>query len=129
MEQRVRETPMTAPLSEEAAKALALVASEWFKTSRRLSRLVRDAAPGRIERERAQLAYSHNVVETLLAGSGLRMVTHDGTPYSPQLPAEPVNPEDFDTDEGLVVTETLEPTVLRAGCVVLRGRIILGKGI
>ena len=52
---------------------------------------------------------------------GVRLVTHDGMPFTPQLPAEPVIPEDFDTDEGLLVRETLEPTVLLDGRIVARG--------
>jgi hypothetical protein len=118
---------MTA-LSDEGADALALLASEWFKTARRLSRLTIDAAPGRMERERAQLSYSHARVEEALARHGLRLILHDGLPFSPQIPAEPVNPEDFGSDEGLVVSETLEPTVIFNGRILARGLVVLAKG-
>lgn len=118
---------MTVALSEEGAQALALVASEWFKAARRLSRLTQETAPGRVERERAQLAYAHGRIEGVLAKNGLRMVTHEGAEYSAQLPVEPVNPEDFDSEEGLVVQETLEPTVLLDGRVVARGRVVLRR--
>ena len=118
---------MTTGLSEEGALALALVATEWFKLARRLSRLTLETAPTRIERERAQLAYAYGRIESTLAGSGLRVVTHDGAEYSPQLPAEPANPEDFDTEEGLVVQETLEPTILLHGRVIARGRVVLAR--
>jgi len=118
---------MTTVLSEEAAMILALVASEWFKTARRLARFANEAPSGRVERERAQLAYSRNRIETLLAQSGLLMVTHDGISYTSQLPPEPMNPEDFETDEGLIVKETLEPTVIYDGRVIVRGQVVLGK--
>ncbi|MHB0723532.1 hypothetical protein ACX4M5_11605 [Roseomonas mucosa] len=114
--------------SDEAAEALATLAAEWFKTSRRLSRLTQDVAPGRFERERAQAAYSQRRVEETLERNGMRLVTHDGMPFSPEIPAEPVNPEDFDTEEGLVVSETLEPTVVYGGRVLARGRVILARG-
>ncbi len=118
---------MTAVLSDEAAMTMALLASEWFKTARRLTRLTQDVAPARLERERAQLSFSQNRVEGALAQMGVRLVTHDGMPFTPQLPAEPVNPEDFDTDEGLLVRETLEPTVMLDGRIVARGRVVLGR--
>jgi hypothetical protein len=121
------EKSMTTALSDEAAMTLALVASEWFKTARRLARLVNEGPSGRVERERAQLAYSRNRIETLLAQSGLRMVTHDGISYTSQLPPEPMNPEDFETDEGLIVKKTLEPTVIYDGRVIVRGQVVLGK--
>ena len=116
-------------VSEESAQALALVASEWFKAARRLSRLVEEMAPARVERERAQAAYAFTRIEGALTSTGLRMVTHEGAEYSPQLPAEPVNPEDFETEEGLVVQETLEPTVLLEGRVIARGRVVLAKAV
>ncbi len=118
---------MTVPISEEGAQALALVASEWFKAARPLSRLVQEMAPARLERERAQLAYALTRIEDALASSGLRMVTQEGAEYSPQLPAEPVNPEDFNSEEGLVVQEALEPTVLLDGRVIARGRVVLAR--
>jgi hypothetical protein len=118
---------MTVPLSEEGAQALALVAIEWFKSARRLMRLTQETSPARVERERAQLAYALSRVDSILAQNGLRMVTHEGTEFSPELPAEPVNPEDFDNEEGLVVQETLEPTVLLHGRVVARGRVVLAR--
>lgn len=118
---------MTSSLSDQGVQVVALLASEWFRTARRLTRLTQDTAPARVERERAQLLYSQGKVETALAEFGIRLITHDGTRFSPELPAEPVNPEDFDTEEGLLVTETLEPTVVCNGQVVARGRVILAR--
>jgi hypothetical protein len=119
---------MNPPLSDQAAQALALLASEWFKTARRLSRLTQETSPARLERERAQLAYSQSRVKVALAEHGLRLITHDGVEFSPQIPAEPVNPEDFDTDEGLIVRETVEPTVIHDGRVIARGLVVLARG-
>jgi hypothetical protein len=118
---------MTKCLSEEGAIALALVASEWFKSARRLMRLTQEASPARMERERAQLTYAQGRIDGALAKNGLRMITHEGEKFSPQLPVEPVNPEDFDSEEGLMVQETIEPTVLLHGRVVARGRVVLAK--
>jgi hypothetical protein len=90
-------------------------------------RLTQETSPARVDRERAQFAYSLTRIDDVLARNGLRMVTHEGAEFSPQLPAEPVNPEDFDNEEGLVVQETLEPTVLLHGRVVARGRVVLAR--
>ena len=105
--------------------AVVLLATEWWKSSRRLLRLAAEAAPGRMERERAQAAYAARRIATALAGLGIRLADHDGQKYGPGVPAEPVNPEDFATEEGLVVAETIEPTVLRDGRILMRGKVVL----
>ena len=119
---------MTTLISLQAAEALAIVASEWFKAARRLLRLTQEALPARLDRERALLSYSQSKIEAVLTNHGIRLVTHDGAEFSAQIPAEPVNPEDFDSDEGLVVGETLEPTVIFDGRVIARGLVVLVRG-
>lgn len=118
---------MSAFLSEQGARALAVLASEWFKTARRLSRITQQATPTHAERERAQIAYSKTLVEDALAENGIRLVTYEGVPFTPQLPAEPINPEDFGSEEELRVHETLEPTVVQEGRVIARGRVVLER--
>ena len=110
-----------------AQPALLLLATEWWKSTRRLLRLAAEAAPDRVERERAQATYASRRITVALAELGLRLADHDGQPYSPSMPAEPVNPEDFDTEEGLVVAETIEPTVLLDGRIVQRGKVVLRR--
>ena len=105
--------------------AVLLLATEWWKTSRRLLRLAAEVTPERVERERSQFTYASRRIAAALTALDLRMVEHDGQPYSPTLPAEPVNPEDFDTDEGLAVLDTVEPTILRAGRILRRGKVVL----
>ena len=107
--------------------ALLLLAVEWWKASRRLTRLVAQMAPDRVERERAQGTYAFRRIDAALAALDLRLADHDGQAYSPALPAEPVNPEDFDTDEGLVVADTIEPTILAGGRIVQRGKVVLRR--
>lgn len=115
-------------MNETAHDALALLATEWFKASRRALRLAAEAAPARVERERSQILYSTRRVGEALASHGMRYREYSGEPYSPGIPAEPVNPEDFETEEGLCVVETVEPTVLHEGRILLRGKVVLGRG-
>ena len=114
-------------LGEAGQQALCLLATEWWKSSRRLLRLALEAAPDRLERERAQVAYAMRRIEEALQAQGYRLHRFDGQAYSPSLPVEPVNPEDFSTEEGLVVAETIEPTILRGGRILVRGRVVLAE--
>jgi hypothetical protein len=108
-------------------QALAMLATEWFKAARRALKLAIEAAPHRYERERAQLSYSHGRIQETLTLHGLRVHEFDGQPYSPSLPAEALNPEDFENEEGLVVAETVEPTVLLEGRILMRGKVVLKR--
>jgi hypothetical protein len=108
--------------------ALALLATEWFRAARRAMRIAQEAAPARLERERAQLAYATGRVSDALTALDIRLHEFVGQPYSPALPVEPVNPEDFDSEEGLFVQETIEPTILHDGRVLMRGKVVLAKG-
>ena len=114
-------------MTDDCRRDLALLATEWFKCARRAMRLAQDAAPTRSERERSQLAYSSGRVREALANHDLVMHEFDGQPYSPSLPVEPVNPEDFDTEEGLLVAETVEPTLILEGRILMRGRVVLTR--
>lgn len=111
----------------EGQAALLLLATEWWKSTRRLLRLAAEVAPERMERERSQAAYAGRRIAAALADLGIRLAEHDGQPYSPALPAEPVNPEDFETEEGLVVAETIEPTILQEGRILMRGKVVLRR--
>lgn len=114
--------------TDPSRDALLLLATEWWKSTRRLLRLAAEQAPERVERERAQATYASRRIAAALAALDLRMVDHDGQPYSPALPAEPVNPEDFATEEGLVVADTIEPTILQDGRILVRGKVVLRSG-
>lgn len=115
-------------MDDNEAGRLAVVATEWFSAMRRALRLTAENDAARRERERALSAYSERRVGDALAACGVRLHLFDGQTYSPALPVEPVNPEDFDTEEGLVVRETIEPTVLHDGRVLLRGKVVLERG-
>ena len=118
---------MNEGINKAAAAALAITAVEWFKASRRLVALAGATEPARGGRERAQLAFSRSKVEDALSAVGMRLVDHDGEAFSPELPAEPVNPEDFGSEEALTVSSTIEPTVMLSGRILSRGRVVLAK--
>lgn len=113
----------------ERQATLLLLAVEWWKANRRLLRLAAEAAPGRLERERAQAAYATRRIEAALDAQGVRLLDHAGEPFSPALPAEPVNPEDFEGEEDLDVADTVEPTVVGDGRVLRRGKVVLRRRV
>ena len=63
-----------------------------------------------------------------LTTAGLHVSDYSGQPYDPGIPATPINLEDFESTDDLVVVHMLEPVILdENGNVVKTGTILLGK--
>ena len=75
----------------------------------------------------AQLRYARGRLEAILAESGLRLITYENSPYSPNLPVTVANADDFVGDDNLVIAETLEPTLTGDGKVMATGKVVLRK--
>ena len=67
-------------------------------------------------------------LDAILGARGLRLIAYVDEPYSPNLPVTVANADEFQGNEGLVIAETLEPTLLADGRVVAMGKVILKQG-
>ena len=103
---------------------LADLTVECWRLLRLGERLVRDQAADRQPRALAQLRYVRGRLDSILGARGLRLVAYVDEPYSPNLPVTVANPDEFQGNEGLVIAETLEPTLLAVGRVVAMGKVI-----
>jgi len=54
----------------------------------------------------------------------MRVVTFDGEPWSPALPASPINPDDVDTPDA-IVDVTIEPTIMGPNAPIIAGKVLL----
>lgn len=114
--------------TDAMADALALAAAEHWRVARRILKLAADLDPARIRREEAALRYGLHRLHAAMERLGLHLSFFDGQPWTPEIPVEPVNADDFSDETGLVVAETLEPTILYHGRILRRGKVVLGKG-
>jgi hypothetical protein len=112
----------------ELIEAVSILATEHWRAVRRWHKVVATHAPDQLQRETAQMRYGAERVERALAALGVRAVTFDRQEFGPQLPAEPINLEDFVGEECLVVADTVEPTIIHDGRVIARGKIVVAKG-
>lgn len=74
----------------------------------------------------AQVNFSQKQLERLTAALRLRLVELTGEDFHAGVSASADNGEDFDDDEALVVTRTLEPIVVCDMRVVRTGRVLVG---
>jgi len=63
----------------------------------------------------------------ILSENGLKISNLEGNEYSPNLPLTVVNADEFDDNEGLIVSQMIEPTIVDDGGVVSMGKAILAK--
>jgi hypothetical protein len=81
------------------------------------------------ERERCmnQLSSFRKKTENSLEALGLRMVSIEGTPFDPGMAATPLNIEDFEADDELVVDRMIEPIIMGKDGLIRVGRVTLRK--
>jgi hypothetical protein len=116
-------------LPQPCAERYALIdlAVEGWRLCRGLGRtLLRLDETGR-RRAESQLRWHERSIETALASAGLRLVDLAAQPFDAGLPATPLNLDDFDPDDALVVDYMLEPVILGADGVVRAGTVVLRK--
>ena len=63
----------------------------------------------------------------ILAGEGIRLVAYEGVGYEPNYPVEAVNADEMGDSDNLVMSETLEPVLVRDGKVLRYGKVFLAQ--
>jgi hypothetical protein len=115
-------------MTDSFHNALALVATGWFKAARRARRIAE-------RRRQPEWNGSARSAPTRRDTSGRS--SPDSTsawrsswasPILPSCLSSRLIPEDFDTEKGLVARETIDPTILHDGRVLMRGKVVLAKG-
>ena len=111
---------------EGLTKSLLDVVVESWRFSRLFDRLLTKLDAGEQGRYRGQFRWFQRKLEESLADAEMRIVNVEGQPFDPGVAATPLNIEEFEPDDSLIVDQMLEPIimgpdgVLRAGTVTLR---------
>ena len=105
--------------------ALCALAVHYWKLCAAFERELAFAPADRVAGGEAQLRFAQRKLDTILDDAQLRLVTYDGQPWTPDLPASPVNGEDIAAGAGAAVDSTLEPTIVGEGRVLHPGKILL----
>ena len=78
-------------------------------------------------RHQRQLRWFRKKLEETLTEVGIRIVSVEGQAFDPGMAATPLNLEDFEADDALVVDQMLEPIVMGPSGVVRAGTVTLKK--
>lgn len=112
--------------SEVSPEAVAQLCVEYWKLSAATERALAVLEDKNGKRLQAQLKYSKRQLEVILQELGLRLVDFHGELYHAGLAVSVDNPADHDEDEELIISKTLEPTVMSEMTVLRLGRVIVG---
>jgi hypothetical protein len=114
-------------LNEAAIKGIINIAVESWRFSRLFSRLLTKLDAGETQRYANQFKFYIKQLEDNLESAGLKIVNLEGQAFNPGMAATPLNIEDFDPVDVLIVEQMVEPVIMNSEGVVRTGTVILRK--
>lgn len=112
---------------EVHVEAIISMAIESWRFSRVVDRLLTKLDAGEQKRYRSQLRWFIKRIEESLDQVDLRIVNVEGHPFDPGIAATPLNIEDFDSEDSLIVDQMLEPIIMGKDGLVKMGTVILRR--
>ena len=114
----------------EHKETIVNMAIESWRFARLFERLLTKLDAGEHKRYVGQLRWFIKKTEESLDQVGLYLVNVEGHPYDLGMAATPLNIEDFDPDDVLIVNQMLEPIIMekKKGVLVKTGTVVLRKG-
>jgi hypothetical protein len=112
------------PENEETVARLAV---EYWKLLRVLERALESVPEGRRERFASQGRYAAARLDELLKERQMSVQSFDGLKFEINLPASPVNADEFPNSTDVVVARTIEPAVIADMRPILMGKVYLAS--
>ncbi len=106
---------------------LITIASELFRFQGVFAKAISKLDMDEQRKYSSQFAWFSKKVMKALDDSGFRIVSVDGQLYDPGMAVTPLNIEDFETDDILYITQTMEPIIMQNDSVIKTGTVILGR--
>ena len=103
------------------------MAVEAWRFGRVFERVMMKLDIGEQTRYQGQLRWFIRKIEESLTEAGLRIVNIEGHPFDPGVAATPLNIEEFEAGDTLVVDQMLEPIIMGDEGVIRTGTVILRK--
>jgi hypothetical protein len=100
---------------------------DYWKLLRAFDRLAGRLPNEHRSRADSQVQYSAARLDTLLHEAGMSVATFDGQSFTPNLPVAAVNAEDFAGEGELIVSSTLEPTIMLGMQILMIGKVIVAR--
>lgn len=117
----------TTTTPEAMREAVISMAVESWRFGRVFERLLLKLDAGEQDRYKSQFRWFMKKVEAALDQADLRIVNVEGDPFDPGMAATPLNIQEFDAKDGLMVDQMLEPIIMGKEGLVKTGTVTLRK--
>ena len=121
------ELEQTATPSEAMRDAVISMAIESWRFARVFDRLLLKLDAGEQNRYKSQFRWFIKKVEEALEQADLKLVNVEGHPFDPGMAATPLNIEEFDANDALIVDQMIEPLIMGKEGLVKTGTVTLVK--
>lgn len=115
------------PTTEALTQSLLEISIESWRFGKLFDRLLSKLDAGEQSRYRNQFRWFQKKIDKSLNAAQLRVVNIEGQPYDPGMAATPLNIDEFEPQDVLVVDQMLEPILMGPDGVVKTGTIMLRK--
>lgn len=112
---------------ESLKESLVTVVVESWRFSKVYKRLINKLDAGQEKRFIGQFHWFNKKIQEALETVELRIVNLENTPFDPGMAATPLNIEEFDAKDDLVVDQMIEPIIMGREGLVRTGTITLRK--
>ena len=103
------------------------MAIETWRFRRVFDRLLTKLDANDQKRYQNQLRWFEKKLDEFLTQIGWQIVDVEGQPFDPGMAATPLNIEDFDEEDSLIVDQMLEPIIMSSEGLVRTGTVMLKK--
>ncbi len=114
-------------LLERMQKAMIRMAIESWRFGRVVDRLLAKLDAGEQTRYQNQFRWFRKQVDEALESSNLKIVDVEGHPFDPGMAAKPLNLDEFNTQDKLIVDQMLDPIIMGKEGLIKTGTVILKK--
>lgn len=115
------------PDAKALTKSILNMAIESWRFGRAFDRVLMKLDAGDQARYKNQFRWFIKKVEESLEEAGLRIVNVEGHPFDPGMAATPLNIEEFEASDTLMVDQMLEPIIMGKDGLVKTGTVTLRK--
>jgi hypothetical protein len=113
--------------SETLTKSVINMAVESWKIAKIFNRMLMKLDAGEQTRYKSQFRWFTKKVEESLENAGLRIVNIEGHPFDPGMAATPINIDEFEANDTLMVDQMLDPVIMGKEGLMKPGTVILRK--
>lgn len=115
------------PDVEKMQLAIAEIAAESWRFKLALNKALKKMDVMDAERFSRQYDYFESRVTTAMSMANLTILDLTGQAYDVGLPIQAMNLDEFDEDEPLIVSQTIEPVIMMEGRVIKTGMVMVSR--